>query len=796
MFFPRKAQVTISILLIFLILFSTFSLGIYGAREIISTTNFRNAVDAAALTAGADLAKGIGLYITITGIRLLVFGASIIVAIFTMFFPSAAEGAIEIEKTLPKISHALEYISRYIPVIYTTIAEIDAYKTFEKNLKDNVESTTGVHLVVIPKAFIDEAIKKVSNKEEISSIKDMFPVFKYDESPSLEQVIKSIDILRSGFIIFAYKEKTFLKQGYENIMNVFGVKNSNTEDQIKEFLNNNEFALLEVHPIKRTNTGVDLSDAVMINKFLLNYENPEGNINRRIEQETGKIKKDVQKIECEYFVGSIQSFLATTGDKIDALGTDSNNTWNNLKGSIDNTIGYLKSCCSSYNNNCDCSNNCFDFDSVASNLKSDLTYTFNYITNTDVSGIQRAKNSINTLTRALQQSICGGEQVDLNRDDYKDFRNLIVEISNYSLDAIKKLEALKEKLPSNGYACRDYITTIDEKGNEKTICSNKCSYNFSESNNIIGSLISNFWEIYSKAKICVDKIDSGAKQIENTIESGFGDIVNDLAGDLRDFATSFKGFPGGNILSFFANAGKFNCECDDSFTIVEEINVCESLSEVGKAGGKLANFLCAVIMDYQIIQKIVKGEKYDFVSYYSPVLDEPDWLKNYTSVQLKIKEDSTLGDVLYSFLDPVKEKLQKESEIKISSMKETIITGLVSAVLGFFTQGPVGVIASLVVTVVGKLVEKALVKITNKVIDWVVEAIAKQFDNLQIWRYINEAFWKFVDNFNYFTAQPLRLLGRNNVNTTSLTKQRNFYWFFCALNDKVVYNDKLAFEAD
>ncbi|MGC9090036.1 MAG: hypothetical protein ACP5IV_07845, partial [Caldisericia bacterium] len=85
--FNKKAQITISILLIFMIITSVFSVILYSSVEANEGYIFRNNLDFAVLSAGSTLSKGINIYSSLTVTRLTLYMISNILWLIPFFSP-------------------------------------------------------------------------------------------------------------------------------------------------------------------------------------------------------------------------------------------------------------------------------------------------------------------------------------------------------------------------------------------------------------------------------------------------------------------------------------------------------------------------------------------------------------------------------------------------------------------------------------------------------------------------------------------------------------------------------------
>jgi len=790
LFIPRKGQITISILLIFIIVFSTFSFGLYASRQVISTVNFRNAVDAASLSAGADLAKGIGLFITLTGIRLVLFGVSIIVGVIGFLVPGAAGASLKIVETLPKVSHVVEYISRYIPVIYTALATKDAYSTFTKNLQDSGESTDDAHLIVVPKAFLENLGNSISGEYKINSFESLFPLdVDYNSRPTEEDVKKTLEFLRKGFTIVAWKKRSFLRAGYEKAVHLLGEKPVISSSGFD--INDYDVALIDVYPIRRSETGVSLGDTLKINNFLVKYFDGV-NVTNFIEQTGQKTRKDVKKTQCEDFVGSVESFINKSNGTISELPNNVDSCKNNLITQINNVENEVKRCSGNLPKG-PCEGSLYNFEK----LKDDVNIKFNKILNEAVS-INNIFTGIENATGYLKSAICGEntESVNLNNKSYEDFRARLVEIRDESDTIIGDLNSLKYQMIGTYYYAHENVehkVTDPKTGQTSTWseCENRCPIDFRTAISIIDDLITQVETIRDNSNKCIRTIDDGARGVNDIVENGFGEILRKfLDDDIVSIGTAFEGFPGGNIVSFLtslAGGNTYKCNCND-----EKIKTASGLLP-GKVGG----FICAVATDIEMVSKIIDGDKFDFISYYSPVLDEPVWLKNYQAPNIS---DDLSKENIQEFISTNLKGLVsniKNDTANInweSSFGEVLTNAGVGVVMGFFRGGPVGAIAGLVISILTDLIEPVIVeKLLTKLTNWIyskVDEILSGFD----WNNLNSSFNQFLRNLNNFLGLPFRLLGKSDTSSHYFARRDNLSWLFCSINDKVFYERKLDFE--
>lgn len=778
LFIPRKAQITISLLLIFTIVFSLFGFGIYLSREMISSVDFRNAVDAAAFTAGSDLSKAINLYITIVGIRLVIFGVSVVLFIVSLFVPQVFNICRDIINKLRDAGHSLEYASRYIPVLYTGIAIVDTVTAFNKNLLLNGESTSDAHIIVIPTALIE---KLLDTKVDLTS-KNLFPIeTNYDKTPSAEDVASTFEFLTKGFTIFAYRKRTTIEKLEEKISKALNETNKNKPN----FLDDTDFLLIETYPIRRSNTGVSLGDAINISNVLVNIEN--GFLRESQDEETKATKQEVKEIQCKYYYGGLNTFLENlkNGNYLNSLNlqvSDSNK--DNIIKRINELEQQAIECAKSYVS-CDCNGKTFNFESLRNKIKSVFSDLKNNVTE-----LISNYNTLNSSLGNIQSVFCGQNEnnsIDFTVPPCRDSLKKMVSICD---SAISKLNSLNNSMKTSYYAHK-WITVEYPCGPNgeltcsKQVCINECKIDFSEVKSTINGIISNLKKIRNEASKTITKFDQGSTETKNTVSDHVKKMLNDITNEVKSFAGSFSGFPGGNILSYIFNSKSYKCNCEDS-----NIKNLQSFGELG-------NFVCAVNTDLDLIKKIVDGGKFDFISYYSPVFDEPEWLKSYKAVEINTTSSETIKTGLTNIIKSEIENLKNQitGHNTQTSVGEVVTNFAINLVSGFIFGGPVGLLANAIISTLAQVAEELLIK---KVLRTFFEFIKDKVDyviNSDSFKEISKALEYFIDNINAILSLPLRLLGTEANKKYFAGRFEVLNLLSKILNDRLTYEDKVRLEA-
>jgi hypothetical protein len=261
LFFNRKAQITISVLLIFFLIFQMFSIVFFSSTESLREYEFRNAMDLALLSAGADLSKGIQLYCTASVIRLALFGMFTLVWLTVFIAPDQIETIINVTENIRKLSNAIGKLQEEIPLIYTIKAEVDAYRTFNNNYM----YTDAQVVIFLPNSLFNGKISGNLNSKDF-----------YEN-------LKDVDSLKEGFFGLGSRKYTLLLQLKNKL-----IKSS---DESSSYLDTHDVFINSCKVEKRENSEIDLSVAKKLNEFLSCWDDLDNKLN---EEAQGKIQKEAE----------------------------------------------------------------------------------------------------------------------------------------------------------------------------------------------------------------------------------------------------------------------------------------------------------------------------------------------------------------------------------------------------------------------------------------------------------------------------------------------------------------------
>ena len=743
LFIPRKGQITISFLLIFVILFSMFALTLYASREMWASAKFKGAVDAAALSAGADMARGADLLITVTAVRVALFGISMILYIVSIPFPALFATANNVNNFAKEISKWLGTFSKYIPFIYTVKAEVDSYSTFKDNfgVKEN-GSPDDYGIVVVPTYSIKNLTQ--GNFQILPVPSDM----------------KSVtDFLKEGVTVFGYRKYSYLEQFGNNI----GLKESASSgvEKASEWVNNHDVIIVASKIGKTESSGIDLSDVVKIDSFLQIWEGKGDLLEKSNEDKAGNSIGDI--------LDKAQKIVEKVNNTRDTICFKENNNKGN--NNYDNSRNKAAvDAANNIKNNFPCSK-CDNKDQIINALDSWIRVCegegkenigcFQY-------DIDRMKLYASTANGHLGDLIEKYEELltDLENgktgDEVKDKLVLdkislkIDEVRAYADSAITKLKIAKDNLVSNS-TCT--YTWTDSKGETHT---SQCTVDFSSTISPMNTAIRELQDIVNACEEAKSAIDSASTKINDETKDAAGQVEAALSGmmeGLKDAASAFKGFPGGKTIA--AIFGKYSCSGEPDFGIPSSSSSCLGCNIPIPI---LGDMTCAFQRDVAQLNQILNGEKFEIASYYSAHLEVPYFLSSEVKV---IKPNcETLSGAINCVFDEFNSKLTNDinnDDFSASDLAISIGGTIVSGVLSGGTTVIIGtILTTLTDTVIEPLIKKV---IADKVIPWLRDTVVLKIVgelNKDVKDTIDTALSNFIEYYNGFQKIKLRLIGFNN----------------------------------
>ncbi|MGC8943939.1 MAG: hypothetical protein ACP5KX_07555 [Caldisericia bacterium] len=243
--FNKKAQITISILLIFMIITSVFSVILYSSVEANEGYIFRNNLDFAVLSAGSTLSKGINIYSSLTVTRLTLYMISNILWLIPFFSPEKIGIIKNICDNIKNVSKILGDVQHYIPSIYLIGGMIVGNLNYNENNKE-------FNAIIIPNYFLGKIINPKEG-EELLNLEDLIKIENFYE------------IFTSGYTGIGLRKKNFV----EKIRNIFNINKKTIFDDYELFINSSEI-------YKRTKNEyaiLDLSVVINLDKILTGWEN-------------------------------------------------------------------------------------------------------------------------------------------------------------------------------------------------------------------------------------------------------------------------------------------------------------------------------------------------------------------------------------------------------------------------------------------------------------------------------------------------------------------------------------------
>jgi len=731
LFIPRKGQITISFLLIFVILFSMFALTLYASREMWASAKFKGAVDAAALSAGADMARGADLLITVTAVRVALFGISMILYIVSIPFPALFATANNVNGLAQEISKWLGTFSRYIPFIYAVKAEVDSYSIFNDNfrIKEN-GSPDDYGIVVVPTYSIKNLTE--GNFQILPVPSDMKAV---------------ADFLKEGVTVFGYRKYSYLEQFGNNI----GLKESASSGlkKVSEWADNHDIIIV-ASKIGKTNSsdvGIDLSDVVKIDSFLQIWEGKKGLLEKSNKDKAGEsiggILDEAQKIVSKIEV--IQSTIAFEGnDKYKGSHNyDAVKAAEGLKESCNacNNCGEIKSALE------DWEKVCTGETSPGSMWGSDFQGNVNEVKIHGVTGFGSLKELVEKYKKYLQELNNPSENTQPNLEKLYDKINKIREDASNAKNSLKSAE---EALLS--HKCR-YNCGPDKNGNT-IVCESE--FDFSSTTLPMDEAIGELQDIVNACEEAKSAIDNASNEINDETKDAADEVkgkLSDLMKGLERIAGAFKGFPGGKTIA--AIFGEYSCSGEPDFGI--------SSSCLGCNIPFLGDMICAFQRDVTQLNQILNGDKFEIASYYSAHLEVPYFLSS--EVKVINPECETLSGAINCVFDEFGKNLKSGINVEkfdVSNLAISIGGTIVSGVLSGGTTVIIGaILTTLTDTVIEPLIKKVIADEVIPGLKKVVSGIVGEV-NENVKHTIDTALGNFIAYYNDFQKIKLRLIGFNN----------------------------------
>ncbi len=727
LFIPRKGQITISFLIIFVLLFSMFALTLYGSREMWASAKFRGAIDAAALSAGADMARGADLLITVTAIRVALFGVSMILYIASIPFPALFATATHINDLSRKISTLLREFSLYIPFTYLVKAEIDSYNIFEENFGIREQSSTNDYgIVVIP-------------NYSISHIKeDDFRIL-----PMPSELKDSVDMLKQGVSVFGYRKYSYLEQ----VKNNLNLKVSSTNN-FEEWLNNHDLQISSASIGKTENGGVDLNDVLKIDTFLKIWEGPKKMFEEPKEDKAETTIENILK-KAQGIVDKVDGIRVTIAfednDKYEsshnyqavqeAKKRESSISCNNSKDIKDALTKWVASCKGQGEWTELFEGHINHTKLYASNADGHLAYLIEKYSDylKQLKNPQEKPPEIGKLSTKI-------EDIESNAQSAKeDIEKAIAELKSHST-CIYNCGTDKDGKPITCTKAIDFSLTTSPMEQAKI-----------ELQDII-----NACEVAIKAiKEAPDQLNSETGKAATTVKN----TLSSLMGGIIDVLTAFKGFPGGKTIA--AIFGDFNCATE--FKDLDPKYGSDKCLGCGIAVWNVGNIACGFQRDMTQFSKILNGDKFEIASYYSAHLEIPTFLS--TEVNEINPNCGSLSGAINCTLDRVANNLNANIESQSLSASDIAVSiggTIISGILSGGAAVVIGVIlTTLTETVIEPLIEKKIVKLIPLLKEQISGIISKSLKP-DVEKSIDDALGKFVYYHNRFQGIRLRLIGFNN----------------------------------
>jgi len=804
MFMSRRAQITISFLLIFFILFSIFSIALFASREMWASAKFKGAVDAASLSAGADMAKGASLFIKVTAVRLVLFAISTFLYILSIPFPMLLGTAQSVGSFSKNISKALGKFSDYIPLIYTIKAEVDAYTTFMNNFTVNDQnSSNDFGIVVIPTYSIEKSINLFKG-EPVD-----FTIF-----PMPSNLNDSIEMLRKGVTVFGYRKYTYLEQikNNLNISNNYPNLDKNISSDLANWINTHDF-IISSSTIGKTDIatnggGVDLSDAVKISNFIDVWDSGASEIEKEAEKQENKtqINNIINSI-----LGQASNVVSTVDDYSSRIyykdGESCNYSYSNTAVcSAKNILNYIEQLKNTPNIDIDCLNdltkkvnewnNFCKQTSASEGLKgvtagNDFAYNVGDMRGSALFFDNNLQSAIKNYKDALAALQSNGQTTTI--PETTSLVDIINEIKGYTEVSINTLQGQLNKLPNTTETCYQTITKVDAEGNITYV---KVPYTISlaSTKSPMSTVLSNLKKISNSCQTALNTISNLSKNFDQIVKDEVNKSTKSLGesdafSKIADAASAFTGLPGGNFLAYIVNPSNYNCSNCANCDPPSIYSWCNTLGTVGK-------FACAVAEDINLANDLLKGDL-ELTSYYSARLDIPDWIG--TSAKFIPPEYKNLDSILTGFLEGVKISLSANLNEDKGDYLKAAAASVTGSIISGVLSGGISVIMGLIITTVVEVVIKPLLSelIVNSLFPYLEAQATQWINDLRnsqgidgtIVNVIENSLSKFVDIFNALSTSKLRLIG-NNLQTDKICN--NFGIFLSFLISRAAPETKIA----
>lgn len=745
LFIPRKGQITISFLLIFVILFTTFMFGIVAEREMWTSGKFRSAVDAAALSAGADFARGADLFISLTAVRFGLFIISMVVYIISFVVPFPA--AQSFDSVAREISGWLGKFSGAVPMIYTTKAEIDAYKEFSKNFTESEQgikdwSINEYGIVVIPNYFIENGMKDMSTEKE-----------------------NSVEMLREGVSVFGYRKYSYL----ETFKNSFNLAETFPGD-LAEWLKSHDFIISSSKIGKRSDTGIDLSDALIISNFLDLWD--KGNLFKNNEQESGSsiYEKVIESAEeVVNAVKGVQGKICFQGN--DLYGGSYNSTAvSKIKITVSpkdvNSEKLLDDCCNEIRNwisTCTgkegsmanekedgkkvLEEKMWDENTFQGNINKMKGYAYSFIYNLE-SILPQIKGALVKLEEGTMEQIPDDETLE----KMEKLAKSIEEIEKYAKDSktiLGKAIGDLQKFCNNSQTCS---CTCSSEG--KTISFN---FNLSETISPMQHALTDLEGIISTCDAAKEAINDCVNEANQKTQVAVKEVKKDLSNlletinEVLKLSQAFKGFPGGDLIAYFFKPSEYDCgDCGGK-------DLCK-IPDVGKLG-------CAFVNDVEKFKNLFSEDDFEFASYYSAQLEIPPFLNEGVKTITEENFSEFLVSKVNGAIEELSNNLDQGNNLSVSEVAFKLGSTIIIAILSGGTTAIIGTLLSIIYeSVLEPIIED---KIKDKLIHFLeneARHIIDELSNTKIGQnmledMLNEAFGKFKYIYNSIQKEQLRLIG-------------------------------------
>ena len=255
LFFNRKAQISISILLIFVLIISMFSIVLYSSVESTAGYKFRNNLDYAVLSAGSTLSKGAQVYINFSATRMVLYSLSNLLWLVVVFSPEKAKVVKKINNKIKKVSCYIGRLQHYIPLLYTVLGEIEGSKNYyiDNRESSKIHDNKSINIALIIPSFV---LKEILDGNEDKDFKDLIEGY--------TKIENFYSIFTSGFTGVALRERKF----FEKLKAIFSIKRKTVFEDYDFFMNSCKI-------YKRTpesDSFFDLSFAINLDNILTEWD--------------------------------------------------------------------------------------------------------------------------------------------------------------------------------------------------------------------------------------------------------------------------------------------------------------------------------------------------------------------------------------------------------------------------------------------------------------------------------------------------------------------------------------------